>query len=101
MKMEKHGTTSSIDGWKKTHYKPGLGWANDLTEQDWQKIQNEARRLGHNSSSEISDEYDVMKHALGERRGHIRGVGRVVKSVPAEMQSSYSSQSQGWQQNWG
>ncbi|KAD3338018.1 hypothetical protein E3N88_33539 [Mikania micrantha] len=65
-----------------------------------QRIQNEARRLGDNSSSEISDEYDVMKHALGERRGHIRGVGRVVKSVPAEMSSSYSPQSQGWQQNW-
>ncbi|KAD3067311.1 hypothetical protein E3N88_35191 [Mikania micrantha] len=65
-----------------------------------QRIQNEARRLGDNSSSEISDEYDVMKHALGERRGHFRGVGRVVKSVPAEMSSSYSTQSQGWQQNW-
>ncbi|KAL8240276.1 hypothetical protein R6Q59_013631 [Mikania micrantha] len=64
------------------------------------RIQNEARRLGDNSSSEISDEYDVMKHALGERRGHIRGVGRVIKSVPAEMSSSYSTQSQGWQQNW-
>ncbi|KAD1196173.1 hypothetical protein E3N88_43159 [Mikania micrantha] len=98
--MEKHGTTSIVDGWKKTHYKPGLGWANDLAEQDWQRIQNEARRLGDNSSSEISDEYDVMKHALGERRGHIRGVGRVVKSAPAEMSSSYSPQSQGWQQNW-
>ncbi|KAD6795557.1 hypothetical protein E3N88_06453 [Mikania micrantha] len=67
---------------------------------DSQRIQNEARRLGDNSSSEISDEYDVMKHALGERRGHIRGVGRVVKSVHAEMSSSYSPQSQGWQQNW-
>ncbi|KAD3336393.1 hypothetical protein E3N88_31912 [Mikania micrantha] len=65
-----------------------------------QRIQNESRRLGNNSSSEISDEYDVMKHALGERRGHIRGVGRVVKSVPAEMSSSYNTQSQGWQQNW-
>ncbi|KAD3641413.1 hypothetical protein E3N88_30637 [Mikania micrantha] len=53
-----------------------------------------------NSSLEISDEYDVMKHALGERRGHIRGVDRVVKSVPAEMSSSYNTQSQGWQQNW-
>ncbi|KAL8201360.1 hypothetical protein R6Q57_012699 [Mikania cordata] len=88
-------TTSIVDGWKKTHYKPGLGWANDLTSQNKQMIQNEARRLGDNSSSKISDEYDVMKHALGERRGHIRGVGRVVKSVPAEMQSSYSSQNQG------
>ncbi|KAL8201686.1 hypothetical protein R6Q57_010833 [Mikania cordata] len=95
-KMEKHGTTSIVDGWKKTHYKPGLGWANDLAEQDWQRIHNKARRLGDKSSSEISDEYDVMKHALGERRGYIRGVGRVVKRVPAEMPSSYSSQSQGW-----
>ncbi|KAD3337427.1 hypothetical protein E3N88_32947 [Mikania micrantha] len=65
-----------------------------------QRIQNESRRLGDNSSSEISDEYDVMKHALGERRGYIRGMGRVVKSVPAEMSSSYNTQSQGWQQNW-
>ncbi|KAL8230508.1 hypothetical protein R6Q57_000286 [Mikania cordata] len=36
--MEKHGTTSIVDGWKKTHYKPGLGWANDLAEQNWVSI---------------------------------------------------------------
>ncbi|KAL8205397.1 hypothetical protein R6Q57_008948 [Mikania cordata] len=34
--MAEHGTTSIVEGWKKTHYKPGLGWANDLAEQDWE-----------------------------------------------------------------
>ncbi|KAL8248461.1 hypothetical protein R6Q59_005329 [Mikania micrantha] len=81
---------------------PSFHGSESYSQKRWteQRIQNEARRLGDNSSSEISDEYDVMKHALGERRGHIREVGRVVKSVPAEMSSSYSTQSQGWQQNW-
>ncbi|KAD6454732.1 hypothetical protein E3N88_09438 [Mikania micrantha] len=85
--MEKHGTTSIVDGWKKTHYKPGLGWANDLAEQDWQRIQNESRRLGDNSSSEISDEYDVMKHALRERCGHIRGEQQMREQVQQDVQA--------------
>ncbi|KAD5317960.1 hypothetical protein E3N88_17906 [Mikania micrantha] len=65
---------------------------------NYQRIQNEARRT-ENSSSKSYDEYDVMRWALGERRGHICGVGRVMKSLSVEMSSSYPTYSQEWPQN--
>ncbi|KAD3336506.1 hypothetical protein E3N88_32025 [Mikania micrantha] len=65
-----------------------------------QMTQTEARRLENNSSSEVSYEYDVTRHTVGERRGHIREVVRVVKSVPVVMSSLSPTPSQEWQQNW-
>ncbi|KAL8200519.1 hypothetical protein R6Q57_011858 [Mikania cordata] len=61
--MEKHGTTSIVDGWKKTHYKPELGWANDLAEQDWCK-QNWEQQMREQVQQEVQAQMNENLHKM-------------------------------------
>ncbi|KAI3824172.1 hypothetical protein L1987_05621 [Smallanthus sonchifolius] len=72
--------TDPIDVFKSTHYKEGTGWANTNASLDYDRIEEEYTRSSAESGGDSSavDEFTSMEHALGHRRGHIRGVGRVV-----------------------
>ncbi|KAI3755132.1 hypothetical protein L1987_54927 [Smallanthus sonchifolius] len=86
--------TGPIDVFKSTHYKEGTGWANTNSSSDYisqmillldlehptDRIQEEYTRSSAEFGGDSSavDEIACMERALGHRRGHIRGVGRVV-----------------------
>ncbi|KAI3712093.1 hypothetical protein L1987_70642 [Smallanthus sonchifolius] len=71
--------TGPIDVFRSTHYKEGTGWANDFASTDYDRIQEEYTISSAESGGDTStiDEFACMERALGHRRGHIRGVGRV------------------------
>lgn len=56
---------------------------NNRAEADWEKIQAEYKTMLDKADGDESkvDEFKCLKHALGERRGHTRGVGRKVKNI--------------------
>ncbi|KAI3705534.1 hypothetical protein L1987_75773 [Smallanthus sonchifolius] len=71
--------TGPIDVFKSTNYKEGTGWANTNASSDYDRIQEKYTRSYAESGGDSSavDEIACMERALGHRRGHIRGVGRV------------------------
>ncbi|KAI3802958.1 hypothetical protein L1987_31105 [Smallanthus sonchifolius] len=79
-----------IDVFRSTHYKEGTGWANETASSDYDRIQEEYTRSSVKSGGDSSavDEFACMERALGHRRGHIRGVGRVVSNPTPDLFST-------------
>ncbi|KAL8267227.1 hypothetical protein R6Q59_004571 [Mikania micrantha] len=90
--------TSGIEVFKETHYKAGEGWVNVIAESDYDIMQEELKRCTQESyDSESVNQIECMERALGQRRGHIRGVGRVVRHPTPDVSSSYPPQQGEWQ----
>ncbi|KAL8239041.1 hypothetical protein R6Q59_015608 [Mikania micrantha] len=61
-------------------------------------MQEELKRCTQESGySESVNQIECMECALGQRRGHIRGVGRVVRHLTPDVSSTYPSQQGEWQ----
>ncbi|KAL8256546.1 hypothetical protein R6Q59_031613 [Mikania micrantha] len=69
------------------HYKGSSGWYNQLAEQHWGNINEELNKAKSASGGYDTpvDEVEVLQRSLGERRGHVRDVGRKVKSVTPDL----------------
>ncbi|KAL8265382.1 hypothetical protein R6Q59_023512 [Mikania micrantha] len=69
------------------HFKESSGWYSQLTEQHWDNITDEMNRAKSALGGDETpvDEVEVLERSLGHRRGHIRGVGRTVKSITTDL----------------
>ncbi|KAD6796742.1 hypothetical protein E3N88_07638 [Mikania micrantha] len=72
------GVAKHVEGWREIHCKGSSCWYNEMTETHWGKIMDEKNksmsRLGGDDTS--VNEVEILERSLGQRRGHIRGVGR-------------------------
>ncbi|KAL8214144.1 hypothetical protein R6Q57_003593 [Mikania cordata] len=97
---QRHHTegTGGIEVFKETHYKAGEGWVNKIAELDYDIMQEELKRCTQESGdSESVNQIECMERALGQRRGHIRGVGRVIRHPTSDVSSTYPPQQGEWQ----
>ncbi|KAL8250803.1 hypothetical protein R6Q59_034496 [Mikania micrantha] len=71
------------------HFKESSGWYNQLAEQHWENITHELNKAKSTSGGDDTpvDEVEVLERSLGQRRGHVRGVGRTVKSITPDLPS--------------
>ncbi|KAD2804950.1 hypothetical protein E3N88_38327 [Mikania micrantha] len=85
--VKEGGTPQHVEGWRDMHYKGSSGWYNQLAEQHWGNINEELNKAKSASGGDDTpvDEVEVLQRSLGERRGHVRGVGRKVKSVTPDL----------------
>ncbi|KAI3711783.1 hypothetical protein L1987_70329 [Smallanthus sonchifolius] len=88
--------TGPTDVFKSTHYKEGTGWANTNVSSDYVKEYTRSSAESGGDSSAV-DEIACMERALGHRRGHIRGVGRVVSNPTPDLFSTSPPQPH-WQE---
>ncbi|KAD3336626.1 hypothetical protein R6Q59_028268 [Mikania micrantha] len=85
--VKEGGTPQHVEGWRDMHYKGSSGWYNQLAEQHWGNINEELNKAKSTSGGDDTpvDEVEVLQRSLGERRGHVRGVGRKVKSITPDL----------------
>ncbi|KAL8208689.1 hypothetical protein R6Q57_008101 [Mikania cordata] len=59
----------------------------DMDPEEWENITDELNKTKSTSGGDDTpvDEVEVLQRSLGERRGHVRGVGRKVKSKTPDM----------------
>ncbi|KAL8200136.1 hypothetical protein R6Q57_011475 [Mikania cordata] len=90
--------TGGIEVFKETHFKMGKGWANEIAESSYVMMQEEFKKSTHESGDSSSvNKIECMERVLGQRRGHIRGVGRVVRHLTPDMSQAYPSREGEWQ----
>ncbi|KAI3824184.1 hypothetical protein L1987_05634 [Smallanthus sonchifolius] len=87
--VQQGGTVSLIDGWRRMHTSHGT-WVNDRAQNNWNTIQEELSRMQQEGGD--VDEEEVLKRALGERRGWSRGVGRKVRNMTTNVSALSESQ---------
>ncbi|KAI7731273.1 hypothetical protein M8C21_002549, partial [Ambrosia artemisiifolia] len=80
--VKETGEALYVGGWKDMHCKKGK-WIKDNAADAWEKHDKEYNSsLSCLGGDEMAvDQIDCLKKTLGSRRSHIRGVGRVLKSV--------------------
>ncbi|KAL8260947.1 hypothetical protein R6Q59_024996 [Mikania micrantha] len=89
--------TGGIEVFKETHFKVGKGWANEIAESDYEMMQEEFKKSTQESGDSSSvNQIECMERVLGQRRGHIRGVGRVVRHLTPDVSQTYPSRGE-WQ----
>ncbi|KAD3336519.1 hypothetical protein E3N88_32038 [Mikania micrantha] len=81
--VKEGGAPQHVEGWRDMHFKGSSGWYNQLAEQHWENISDELNKAKSTSDGDDTpvDEVEVLQRSLGERRGHVWGVGRKVKSI--------------------
>ncbi|KAL8251694.1 hypothetical protein R6Q59_035387 [Mikania micrantha] len=83
---------SGIEVFKETHFKVEKGWANEIAESDYEMMQEEFKKSTQESGDSSSvNQIECMERVFGQRRGHIRGVGRVVRHPPPDVSQTYPS----------
>ncbi|KAL8252262.1 hypothetical protein R6Q59_035955 [Mikania micrantha] len=89
--------TGGIEVFKETHFKVGKGWANEIAESDYEMMQEEFKKSTQESGDSSSvNQIECMERVLGQRRGHIRGVGRVVRHPTLDVSQTYPSRDGEW-----
>ncbi|KAL8246236.1 hypothetical protein R6Q59_007452 [Mikania micrantha] len=85
--VKEGGVPQQVEGWRDMHFKGSSGWYNQLAEQHWENISDELNKAKSTSGGDDTpvDEVEVLQRSLGERRGHVRGVGRKVKSITPDL----------------
>ncbi|KAL8229200.1 hypothetical protein R6Q57_014100 [Mikania cordata] len=85
--VKEGGVPQHVEGWRDMHFKGSSGWYNQLDEQHWENITDELNKAKSTSGGDDTpvDEVEVLQRSLGERRGHVRGVGRKVKSITPDL----------------
>ncbi|KAL8211040.1 hypothetical protein R6Q57_005477 [Mikania cordata] len=81
--VKEGGVPQHVEDWRDMHFKGSSGWYNQLAEQHWENITDELNKAKSTSDGDGTpvDEVEVLQRLLGQRRGHVRGVGRKVKSI--------------------
>ncbi|KAL8214609.1 hypothetical protein R6Q57_004058 [Mikania cordata] len=85
--VKEGGEPQHVEGWRDMYFKGSSGWYNQLAEQHWENITDELNKAKSTSGGDDTpvDEVEVLQRSLGERRGHVRGVGRKVKSITPDL----------------
>ncbi|KAL8199726.1 hypothetical protein R6Q57_013294 [Mikania cordata] len=85
--VKEGGVPQHVEGWRDMHFKGSSGWYNQLAEQHWENIIDELNKAKSTSGGDDTpvDEVEVLERSLGQRRGHVRGVGRTVKSITPDL----------------
>ncbi|KAL8231424.1 hypothetical protein R6Q57_001202 [Mikania cordata] len=81
-KVKEGGMTQHVEGWRDMHFKGSSGWYNQLAEKHWEL--NKAISTSRGDDTSV-DEVEVLERSLGQRRGHVRVVGRTVKSITPDL----------------
>ncbi|KAL8214016.1 hypothetical protein R6Q57_003465, partial [Mikania cordata] len=81
--------TSGIEVFKETHYKAGEVW--DIMQEEFKRC------IQKSGDSESVNQIECLERALRQRRGHIRGVCRVVRHPTPYVSSTYLPQQGEWQ----
>ncbi|KAL2489196.1 uncharacterized protein Fot_42488 [Forsythia ovata] len=86
---------SVIETFKVNHQKNGE-WVNERAAQDYEKMveEREEQTQQASSSSVAVNEHDVVLKVLGERRGHQRTVGRVLRGTSRSHSSTMTLRDQ-------
>ncbi|KAL8209172.1 hypothetical protein R6Q57_008584 [Mikania cordata] len=87
VKVQEGGEPQYVEGWRDMHFKGSSRWYNQLAEQHWENITDEQKKAKSTSGGDDTpvDEVEVLQRSLGERRGHVKGVGRKVKSITLDL----------------
>ncbi|KAL8195243.1 hypothetical protein R6Q57_025646 [Mikania cordata] len=74
--VKEGGVPQHVEGLRDMHFKRSSGWYNQLAEQHW-NITDELNKAKSTSGGDDTpvDEVEVLERSLGQRRGHVRGVG--------------------------
>ncbi|KAL8195472.1 hypothetical protein R6Q57_025875 [Mikania cordata] len=90
--VQETGVAKHVEGWREMHYKGSSSWYNELAETHWGKIMDEKNKSMSSSGSDDTpiNEVEILERSLGQRRGHIRGVGQTVKNVTPDVAPSMS-----------
>ncbi|KAD7479222.1 hypothetical protein E3N88_02358 [Mikania micrantha] len=72
--VKEGGAPQHVEGWRDMHFKGSSG-CDEL---------NKAKSTSGGDDTPV-DEVEVLQRSLGERRGHVRGVGRKVKSITPDL----------------
>ncbi|KAD7480122.1 hypothetical protein E3N88_03258 [Mikania micrantha] len=72
--VKEGGAPQHLEGWRDMHFKGSSG-CDEL---------NKAKSTSGGDDTPV-DEVEVLQRSLGERRGHVRGVGRKVKSITPDL----------------
>ncbi|KAL8199974.1 hypothetical protein R6Q57_013542 [Mikania cordata] len=88
--VQETGVAKHVEGWREMHCKGSFDWYNDMAETHWGKIMDEKNKSMSSSGSDDTsvNEVEILERSLGQRRGHIQGVGRTVKSVTLDVAPS-------------
>ncbi|KAL8204988.1 hypothetical protein R6Q57_010611 [Mikania cordata] len=79
--VKEGGVAQHVEGWRDMMFKGSSGWYNQLAEQHW-----ELNKVKSTSGGDKPvDEVEVLERSPGQRRGHVRGVGRTVKSITPDL----------------
>ncbi|KAL8229575.1 hypothetical protein R6Q57_014475 [Mikania cordata] len=86
-RVKEGGVAQHVEGWRDMHFKGSSGWYNQLAEQHWDNITEDLNKAKSTFGGDdtLVDEVEVLERSLGQRRGHVRGVGRKVKSITPDL----------------
>ncbi|KAL5544807.1 hypothetical protein UlMin_008591 [Ulmus minor] len=84
---------SIIESFKTYHTTKKGQWVNEVAEQDYARLTQEleAQSQEATSSGAEVDEHEVTRRVLGERRGHQRAVGRLLRGDGSSFASTAAS----------
>ncbi|KAL8216144.1 hypothetical protein R6Q57_022981 [Mikania cordata] len=83
VQVKEGGEPQHVKGWRDMRFKESSGWYNQLAGQHWENITDELNKAKSTSGGDDTpvDEMEVLQRSLGERRGHVRGVGVLVEKL--------------------
>ncbi|KAL8216106.1 hypothetical protein R6Q57_022943 [Mikania cordata] len=81
------GVAQHVEGWIDMHFKGSSGWYNQFAGQHWDNITDELNKAKSASGGDDTpvDEVKMLERSLGQRCGHVRGVGRTFKSITPDL----------------
>ncbi|KAL8205663.1 hypothetical protein R6Q57_009214 [Mikania cordata] len=87
LEVQETGVAKHVEGWREMHCKGSSGWYNELAETHWGKIMDEENKSMSSPGGDdtLVNEVEILERSLGQRRGHIRGVGRIMKIVTPDV----------------
>ncbi|KAK1416898.1 hypothetical protein QVD17_26017 [Tagetes erecta] len=85
---------------KKMHTYDNGDWINAAAEEDYGKLEDEVVQMTNESAEDanVIDNVELFKRALGPRRGHVRGMGRVTRQPSYDISISHPPPPQWHQQ---
>ncbi|KAL8204452.1 hypothetical protein R6Q57_023016 [Mikania cordata] len=85
--VKEGGVPQHVEDWRDMHFKGSSRWYNQLAEQHWENITDELNKAKSTSGGDDIpvDEVEVLQRSLGQWCGHVRGVGRKVKSITPDL----------------
>ncbi|KAK1407509.1 hypothetical protein QVD17_39125 [Tagetes erecta] len=102
-KIERNKDIQGMDDFqifKKMHTYDNGDWLNAAAEEDYGKLEDEVVQMTNESAEDanVIDNVELFKRALGPRRGHVRGMGRVTRQPTYDISISHPPPPQWHQQ---